>query len=242
MQIKLVQKPLIGSRLSDESFMTLFMVGVLVIVFGLACLAVPNFYKPQNMINLITNNWFIVVLGIGVTFLLITGNFDMSVGGNIALTGVLSVYFCQGANVSQNVLANGLGLPYVIAIGLALLCAMGIGAVNAFFIAHLKVPSIIVTLGTMMLARGTAQVITQGAQRNTSLPDAFGVLGNLGIPGTSIKLAVLVMIVLIIAAFIFEKKTVFGRRIYLIGANPEAARLSGINVERYLTALFIFSG
>jgi len=218
------------------------MIGVLVIVFGIACLAVPNFYKPQNMINLITNNWFIVVLGIGVTFLLITGNFDMSVGGNIALTGVLSVYFCQGANVSQNVLANGLGLPYVIAIGLALLCAMGIGAVNAFFIAHLKVPSIIVTLGTMMLARGAAQVITQGAQRNTSLPDAFGVLGNLGIPGTSIKLAVLVMIALIIAAFIFEKKTVFGRRIYLIGANPEAARLSGINVERYLTALFILSG
>jgi ribose transport system permease protein len=242
METKLVQKPLIGSRLSDESFMTLFMIGVLVIVFGIACLAVPNFYKPQNMINLITNNWFIVVLGIGVTFLLITGNFDMSVGGNIALTGVLSVYFCQGANVSQNVLANGLGLPYVAAIGLALLCAMGIGAVNAFFIAHLKVPSIIVTLGTMMLARGAAQVITQGAQRNTSLPDAFGVLGNLGIPGTSIKLAVLVMIVLIIAAFIFEKKTVFGRRIYLIGANPEAARLSGINVERYLTALFIFSG
>ena len=242
METKLVQKPLIGGRLSDESFMTLFMVGVLVIVFGLACLAVPNFYKPQNMINLITNNWFIVVLGIGVTFLLITGNFDMSVGGNIALTGVLSVYFCQGANVSQNVLANGLGLPYVAAIGLALLCAMGIGAVNAFFIAHLKVPSIIVTLGTMMLARGAAQVITQGAQRNTSLPDAFGVLGNLGIPGTSIKLAVLVMIVLIIAAFIFEKKTVFGRRIYLIGANPEAARLSGINVERYLTALFILSG
>ena len=242
METKLVQKPLIGGRLSDESFMTLFMVGVLVIVFGLACLAVPNFYKPQNMINLITNNWFIVVLGIGVTFLLITGNFDMSVGGNIALTGVLSVYFCQGANVSQNVLANGLGLPYVIAIGLALLCAMGVGAVNAFFIAHLKVPSIIVTLGTMMLARGTAQVITQGAQRNTSLPDAFGVLGNLGIPGTSIKLAVLVMIALIVAGFIFEKKTVFGRRIYLIGANPEAARLSGINVERYLTALFILSG
>ena len=242
METKLVQKPSIVGRLSDESFMTLFMIGVLVIVFGLACLAVPNFYKPQNMINLITNNWFIVVLGIGVTFLLITGNFDMSVGGNIALTGVLSVYFCQGANVSQNVLANGLGLPYAIAIGLALLCAMGIGAVNAFFIAHLKVPSIIVTLGTMMLARGAAQVITQGAQRNTSLPDAFGVLGNLGIPGTSIKLAVLVMIVLIIAAFIFEKKTVFGRRIYLIGANPEAARLSGINVERYLTALFILSG
>jgi len=236
-----LQKSLLGGKLSDESFITLFMVGVLLLVFAIACLVVPNFYKPQNILNLITNNWFVIILGIGVTFVLITGNFDMSVGGNIALTGVLSVYFCQGFNVSQNALANGLGLPYVVAVGLALLCAMGVGAVNAFFIAKLQVPSIIVTLGTMMLARGAAQVITQGAQRNTSLPDAFGFLGSWGIPGTSIRISVLVMIALIIIAFVFEKKTVFARRIYLIGANPEAARLSGINVSKYLTVLYIIS-
>jgi ribose transport system permease protein len=242
MEKKQERKPLLGGKLSDQSFITLFMVGVLIVLFSIACTVVPNFYKPQNMLNLITNNWFVIILGIGVTFLLITGNFDMSVGGNIALTGVLSVYFCQGANVSQNALANGLGLPYGVAVGLALLCAMGVGAINAFFIAKLKVPSIIVTLGTMMLARGAAQVITQGAQRNTSLPDVFGVLGGLGIPGTSIQLSVLVMITLLIIAFIFEKKTVLGRRIYLIGANREAARLSGINVTKYLTGLYILSG
>jgi ribose transport system permease protein len=94
----------------------------------------------------------------------------------------------------------------------------------------------------MMLARGAAQVITQGAQRNTSLPEAFGVLGSIGIPGTSIRLPLMIMIALIILAFVFEKKTVFVRRIYLIGANPEAARLSGINVAKYLTALYIISG
>jgi len=247
MQINQVQKPSkpskpwIVGRLSDESFITLFMVGVLIVVFGIASIAVPNFYKIQNIVNLVTNNWFIIILGIGVTFLLITGNFDMSVGGVIALTGVLAVYFCQAANVSQNVLANGLGLPYGVAVALALLCAMGVGGINAFFIARLKVPSIIVTLGTMMLARGAAQVITQGAQRNTSLPDSFGVLGSLSIPGTSIRLAVAVMIVLIVVAFIFEKKTVIGRRIYLIGSNPVAARLSGINVTKYLTSLYLLS-
>lgn len=241
MAAKEARKLNFGSMISDETFITLFMVVVLVILFGAASLVVPNFYLPQNMLNLVTNNWFIIVLGIGVTFLLITGNFDMSVGGNIALTGVLSVYFCQAANVSQNVLANGLGLPYGVAIALALLCSLGIGAVNAFFVAKLKVPSIIVTLGTMMLARGAAQVITQGAQRNTSLPDVFGVLGSTGIPGTSIRLAVLVMLFLVIAAFIFEKKTTIGRRIYLIGANSEAARLSGINVGKYITGLYLLS-
>ena len=82
--------------MSNESFITLFMIGVLVAPVRVACAVVPNFYQPQNMLNLLTNNWYIVILGIGVTFLLITGNFDMSVGGVIAMTGVLSVYFCQG--------------------------------------------------------------------------------------------------------------------------------------------------
>jgi ribose/xylose/arabinose/galactoside ABC-type transport system permease subunit len=240
-ETKLVQKTIAGSRLSNESFITLFMIGVLVVLFGIACIVVPNFYLPQNMINLLTNNWYIIIVGIGVTFLLITGNFDMSVGGVIAMTGVLAVYFCQGVNVSGNELANGLGFPYGVAVVLALLGAMGIGAINAFFIARLKVPSIIITLGTMMFARGIAQVITQGAQRNTSLPDAFGFIGNLAIPGTSIKASVLIMVALVIAAFIFERTTVAGRRTYLIGANPEAARLSGIQVARHLASLYILS-
>jgi len=59
-----MQKTMFGNKLSDESFITLFMVGVLVVLFGVACIFVPNFYKPQNMLNLITNNWFIIVLGI----------------------------------------------------------------------------------------------------------------------------------------------------------------------------------
>ena len=237
----MVRKGTLGSRISNESFITLFMIGVLVILYGIACAFVPNFYLPQNLVNLLTNNWYVIILGIGVTFLLITGNFDMSVGGVIAMTGVLSVYFCQGANVSQNALANGLGLPYGVAVALALLCAMGIGAINAFFIARLKVPSIIITLGTMMLARGVGQIVTRGAQRNTSLPDVFGFLGNVTVQGTSIKLAVLVMVALVVLAFIFEKMTVSGRRTYLIGANSEAARLSGVKVGRHLATLFILS-
>jgi ribose/xylose/arabinose/galactoside ABC-type transport system permease subunit len=230
-----------GSRLSNESFITLFMAGVLVVIFLVACLIIPGFYKPQNIINILTNNWYIVIIGIGVTFLLITGNFDMSVGGVIAMTGVLSVYFSQAANVSQNPLANGLGLPYGIAIALALVCAMGIGGINAFFVAKLKVPSIIVTLGTMMLARGIGQVVTQGAQRNTSLPDVFGVIGNATLPGSNLKISVLIMVVLLLIAFIFERRTVAGRRTYLIGANQEAARLSGIKVTKHIAMLFIVS-
>jgi len=231
----------IFGNISNESFITLLMAGVLLALFSVATVFVPNFYQPQNILNLITNNWYIIIIGIGVTFLLVTGNFDLSVGGVIAMTGVLVVYFSQAANVSQNALANGLGLPYGVAVILALCGAMGIGAINAFFVVRLKVPSIIVTLGTMMVARGIAQVITQGAQRNTSLPDVFGIIGNMALPGTTIKVSVLIMILLVIVAFIFERKTVHGRRTYLIGANADAARLSGVNVGRHLTSLFILS-
>lgn len=238
---QVLRKPSFGDTMSNESFITLLMIGVLLVLFSIATVFVPNFYQPQNMLNLITNNWFIVIIGIGVTFLLITGNFDLSVGGVIALTGVLTVYFSQAANASQNELANGLGLPYGVAVVLALLGAMSIGALNAFFVVRLKVPSIIVTLGTMMFARGIAQIITKGAQRNTSLPDVFGVVGNLALPGTSIKVSVLIMLILLVIAFIFERRTAAGRRTYLIGANADAARLSGVKVGRHLTALFIFS-
>jgi len=241
MESKTAAAPRIGSHMSNDSFITLIMVGVLVALFGIACLFVPNFWLPQNMINLFTNNWYLIILGIGVTFLLITGNFDMSVGGVVAMTGVLSVYFCQAANVSDNALANGLGLPYGVAVVLALVCAMAIGGINAFFVAKLKVPSIIITLGTMMLARGLAQIVTQGAQRNTRLPTVFGVVGNMTIEGTSIKLAVLIMLGLVALAFLFERRTVAGRRTYLIGANPETSRLSGIRVGKHLAVLFVLS-
>ena len=141
-------------------------------------------------------------------------------GGIVALTGVLSVYFSQAANVSPNQLANGLGFPYYVAVVLALLGAVSIGALNAFFVVRLKVPSIIVTLGTMMVARGIAQVITQGAQRNTSLPDVFGVIGNMAVPGTTIKVSVVIMLVLVAIAFIFVKDSLLVVRKCLARASP----------------------
>jgi ribose transport system permease protein len=92
-----------------------------------------------------------------------------------------------------------------------------------------------------MLARGIAQVITQGAQRNTNLPDDFGVLGNLTLFDTSIKLPVALMVVLVVVAVFVERKTIFGRLTYWIGANRTAARLSGIDTARHLASLSLFS-
>ena len=93
----------------------------------------------------------------------------------------------------------------------------------------------------MMLARGVAQVITEGAQRNTNLPAEFGLLGNLTCLGNSMKLPVVLMVILVAIALFVERRTVFGRFTYLIGANPVAARLSGIDSARHVTSLYLFS-
>ncbi len=227
-------------KLSNESFINLSMFVVLILAFALASLFIPRYFSMPIVLNLLSNNWYIVILGIGVTFLLITGHLDMSVGGIIAMAGVLSAYFCQTQQAGFSELATGLGMGYGISVVLALIGCLGIGLINAFFIARLRVASIIVTLGTMSIARGVAQVLTQGAQRSAGLPDVYGVIGNVSLVGP-IKVAVVVALVLVLLAIFVEKKTVFGRRTYLIGANREAARLSGVKVERHITMLYLLN-
>ncbi len=233
--------PRSGRKMSNETFINLSMLVVLLVLFTVICFVVPNFFSLSNIQNLISNYWYIIILGVGVTFLLITGHFDMSVGGIIALAGVLSAFFCQ-SNVAaaSSELSRGLGMNYGVSIALALLCCLGIGAVNAFFIGKLKVASIIITLGTMSVARGIAQAVAQGAQRSTGLPDIYKVVGNSSFVG-SLKISVLIMIIIVAVAIFIEKKTTFGRRTYLIGANQEAARLSGVKVEKHIYTLYLFS-
>lgn len=227
-------------RITDETFITILVASVAIGLFLFASMLVPNFFQWQNMVNLVTNNWAVISLGVGVTFLLVSGNFDLSVGGIVALSGVLAVWFSQSTG-GANALSTGLGLPYWLAGIGAVGGAVAIGGLNALFVVRFRIPSIIVTLGTMMLARGIAQVITQGSQRNTNLPDSFGFLGNLSMFGTSIKLPVVLMTVLLIVAIFVEKKTIFGRLSFWIGANPIAARLSGIDRSKHVTYLYLFS-
>ncbi|MEX1308515.1 MAG: ABC transporter permease [Eubacteriales bacterium] len=226
-------------KMSNESFIGVSMLVVLVVLFGLASIFINNYFSVPTALNLIANNWYIIILGIGVTFLLITGHFDMSVGGIIAMAGVLSAYFCQSTEGFSD-LATGLGMSYGVSILLALVACVLIGLINAFFIAKLKVASIIVTLGTMSIARGIAQVVALGAQRSAGLPDIYYVIGNVSLLGP-IKIAAVIAGVLVLIALFIEKKTVFGRRTYLIGANKEAARLSGISVERHVGVLYVIS-
>lgn len=240
MEIKLEQNKPMGGKMSNLSFINFSMLGVLAAVFIVASLVVPRFFNINNLSNLIAQQAEVIIIGIGVTYLLITGHFDMSVGGVISLAAVLSAYFCQAQGAAYSELASGLGMSYGVAIVLTLICCSMIGVINAFFIVKMKIASVIVTLGTMAVSRGIAMIVAKGAQRITGLPPIFNKIGQFTVIGT-INLAVIIMIILLVIALVVEKKTVFGRRIYLIGANQEAARLSGVKVAREVSLLYIIS-
>ena len=229
-----------AGKVSNETYLNRVMFLVLIVLFALASIIVDKYFSTATALNLIANNWYIVILGIGVTFLLVSGHLDMSVGGVVAMAGVLSAYFCQPANEGFSDLGQGLGMPYGVAILLTLLVCLGIGTLNAIFIAKMRVASIIVTLGTMSIARGIGQVAALGAQRSAGLPDIFGAIGNVPLFGP-IKVAAAIAAILVVIALFVEKKTTFGRRTYLIGANREAARLSGVKVELHIGLLYLLS-
>ena len=233
------KKSFVG-RLSDETFVILFMAVIMLVVFGIACLIVPNFGTVSNIFSILTNNWYLVVLGIGATFIVKTGNMDMSLGGILAMANVLVAWFCQGTE-AQRPLDIGFGMSFWTASLLTILLCMIIGLINAFFIAKLHVASLIITLGTGFLARGVAQIVAHGSQRSTNIPASFGDLGKGFVGNTPIKYSVVLMLTLLLVFFIIEKKTTFGRTTYYVGANKEASRISGLKPDKHLALLFVIN-
>ena len=228
-------------RLGNDAYINFFMFIVLLAFILIASFVVPSFMTSDTFLNILAQQSFLIIIGISVTFLLLTGNFDLSVGSVASCAGVLAVYFCQPVDGSASELGmnTGLGLPVPVAMLLALLVCLGIGLINALFIVRYKIASVIVTLGTMYIARGIARGIAQGAQRSLGLPDSFYEIGQKTIGG--IGLPVIIMLIAVVIALVVEKGTGFGRRMYHIGANKVAAENSGIKVNRQLVQLYILS-
>ena len=180
-----------------------------------------TFFTSGNLQNVLRQNSFTTVLAVGVTLTILTGGIDLSVGSVVALSGVL----CADR------LASGSGIPVAILVGAAA------GLVNGALITRVRIPPFLVTLATMLIVRGAAQKLTSG--RTIPVPDAiapsFAVLSD-GMVPVAIMAAVLAL-----AAFALAR-TPFGRHLYAVGGNPEAARLCGIRVPRVLLVVYVLCG
>lgn len=220
---------------SKQSKLTLIMLTVLIAMIITLALIQPSFLNSTNMRNVINQQSILIMVGLTVTFLMITGNFDVSIGSVIGVSGVMCAWFCRSAE------AGGLGLPFATAILLASLVGLGIGALNALLVVKLGMASIVATLGTMSIARGIAYIFAEGSMIEVGLPAEFRIFGQAEIGGF-FTIPVIITIGLILTFVFIQSKTVFGREIFYIGSNRKAAELSGVKVNRKISMLFMLSG
>lgn len=184
-----------------------------------------TFFTGQNLMNVLRQNSFTAILAAGMTLTVLTGGIDLSVGSVVALAGVLCA----------DVLARGGGV--VAAMGAGLAVGALVGLVNAALVNAVRIPPFLVTLATMLIVRGAALKYT-GA-RTIPVPEAAsGVFTALseGIVPVAVMLAVFV------AVWVLLVRTPFGRHVYAVGGNAEAARLAGIRVQRVRLGVYLACG
>lgn len=223
------QKQFKGKQTLTRIFFETREIGVivpLVVFFIFFALRNPNFYSKINLMNMLRNSSFTLIGAVGMTLLLITGNFDMAAGSELALGGV----------VTSLALVAGMNVPVAIILGL--LSAVAAGAFMGFFTVTINIPCFISGMGVMYILKGILLLITMG-QPVFPLPDAFTSLSRVEFLGC--PLVMVVAIVFAILGHILLKYTVFGRKVFACGGNIETARLSGIRTNRVLFACHMLS-
>ena len=200
---------------------------ILVIMCAVASILSPSFLRLNNIFNVFRQVAIAGILGAGMTFVILTGGIDLSVGSILGLAG----------SVAAGVLAktNNALLACLVAILIGLIA----GTLNGFFVAKLRIPPFIATLGMMTLLRGCVLVYTKGSPIPIK-SDAYKFIGKASIAG--IPLPVLILIVVFLIAHFILSKTIFGRNVYALGGNREAARLSGIDTVRTEWLVYIING
>jgi ribose transport system permease protein len=189
--------------------------------------AVPQFLGRQNISAILLSLSDQSIIAIGMTILLISGGFDLSVGSTVALSGAVTAIWL------------GQGMPVPLAILLGLGVGVLIGLVNGLIIAEIGINPFITTLGMMSLARGLLMVVTDG-QNISGLPRSFTVLGQGSIFG--VQYPIIISLALVIVGDFLLRRSRFFRQNYYIGGNEKAAVLSGINVKRIKIFNYMLTG
>lgn len=204
-------------------------VALLILVTLYAIVAVRGFGQPITLNYLLLDVAPILLIALPMTLIMITGEIDLSVGSMVGLASVVT-----GAGVQA-------GLPFEVAAVLALLVGAIGGAVNGFLVTVVGLPSLAVTIGTLALFRGLA-VGVLGTTAVTDFPELWTALAKAKISGTTIPYIMVPFLILLVVFVIVLHFTPFGRGIYAIGLSKDAARFSGIHVERTKFVLFMLSG
>jgi ribose transport system permease protein len=196
----------------------------------------PTFLLADNLRNVANQIAVIAIIAIGMTMVIIAGGIDLSAGSLIALSAVLTAWFIEAMGGH----AASTGGMILASLGAIVVCGLA-GAFSAWMITGFRIPPFIATLAMMQVGAGVAYIISQGLPIY-QIPDGFVWLGRGTEPLLRIPHAVLLMIALYAIAHLVMTRTVFGRYIYAVGGNPEAARLAGVRVHRIQYAVYTLCG
>jgi len=203
-----------------------------VVAFVAASIKYTGFGTPQVFFNMLIDNSFIIISAVGVTFVLISGNIDLSMGAMIAFISMVSAALTENLHLSPLI-----AIPMVLALGSLIGAAMG------YMIAYYNVPAFIATLAGMFLTRGLCYVISIEAI-NIQNPFYLSVsLFQIPMPGDSfISINVVIMVIMVLLGIFLGHYTRFGRNVYAIGGNEQSALLMGLPVKQTKVMVFAFNG
>lgn len=205
----------------------LFVPVVILIIATYLTLTNEYFLTDTNITNILLQSTILGIVAFGSTFVLISGELDLSIGAGVALVSVVSAWVMLKTGSIVAGLLAGVGVGLVL------------GVVNGLIVTLLEVPSFIGTFATLVVAHGIALAITQGGTI-FGLPSGVGALANDTFLG--FQWIIWVMAAVFLLALFVQSKTAFGTRVFAVGGNPEAARLSGIPVKRIHFMVFVISG
>lgn len=193
-----------------------------------------------NWLNILRNNAPVGIIALGMTFVIISGGIDLSVGSTLVAVGAMVMMVVDG---SATGLLAGMGITgvpaYIIAIAVGLVFGALLGWLNGVLIAHGKLPPFIATLGTMQIFRSVTQHLTQHA--NPSVPKGFLQIANLKI-GSFYIMPILYWLAIAAVLYVVSKRTTFGRHVFAVGSNIRTARLSGINGNKVKRRIYMLTG
>ncbi|WP_395021693.1 ABC transporter permease [Dongia sp.] len=218
---------------------------LLVIVFSL--LTDGRFLKPLNLFNVMLQISIVGLIAVGMTFVILTAGIDLSVGSLVAVAGLTAALIAKGSAATSFSLdaAEAAGYGWFAAMMGAIAVGLLGGAIQGVSITKLKVPPFVVTLGGLSIFRGIALMIS-GSGPISGFDDAYRWWGQgrIGLDWAGLRVPIPVIIFLGIAAiaFVVLRYTRYGRQVYAVGGNREAARLAGVNVERVLLSVYLIIG
>ncbi|HTJ58736.1 MAG TPA: ABC transporter permease [Devosiaceae bacterium] len=190
--------------------------------------------NPARLQIMILQVAIVGIIAVGVTQVIITGGIDLSSGSVVSASAMIAMSFAQTSTYARAVYPTLTDLPVIVPILVGLACGLVAGLINGLLIAYTKIPAFIATLGMMVSARGVADWYTKG--KPVSFPtDAYAAIGAGFRP-------VLIFLVIAIIFQLILRYTLYGKRTYAIGSNENAARVSGINVERHLVLVYAIAG